>query len=80
MKDKWAIANTSKTYSDAYETLFAVSYAIKFALKKGVLAIDYGVMPLEGLWWADDMSRFSPQDKSNWKWTMMTMQPDFSYQ
>jgi hypothetical protein len=34
-------------------------------------------MPLEGLWWADDMSKFSTKDKSNWKWTMMIMQPDF---
>lgn len=34
-------------------------------------------MPLEGLWWADDMSRFGVEDKSNWKWTEMIMQPDF---
>jgi hypothetical protein len=68
--------NTSKTYADAVETLFMVSYAVKFAVKKGA-AIDYGVMPLEGLWWADDMSRFSVEDKGNWKWTMMLLQPDF---
>jgi hypothetical protein len=34
-------------------------------------------MPLEGLWWADDMATFSVEDKSIWKWTMMIMQPDF---
>ena len=67
--------NTSKAYSDAIEALFTVSYTIKFMVKKGSLAVDYGVMPLEGLWWADDMSKFSTQDKSNWKWTMMIMQP-----
>jgi hypothetical protein len=33
-------------------------------------------MPLEGLWWADDMSRFSVDDKSSWKWTLMIMQPE----
>jgi hypothetical protein len=69
--------NTSKAYSDAVETLFAISYAVKFMVKKSSLAIDYGVMPLEGLWWADDMSKFSTKDKSSWKWTMMIMQPDF---
>jgi hypothetical protein len=69
--------NKSKGYADAVEALFAVSYAVKFAIKKGSTAIDYGVMPLEGLWWADDMSRFSTQDKSGWKWTMMIMQPEF---
>lgn len=69
--------NTSQAYSDAVEALFMVSYAVKFMIKKGALAIDYGVMPLEGLWWADDMSKFSGADKSNWKWTMMIMQPSF---
>ena len=69
--------NTSQAYSEAVETLFAVSYAVKFMVKKGALAIDYGVLPLEGLWWADDMSKFSTEDKSNWKWTMMILQPDF---
>ncbi|MBU1153970.1 GyrI-like domain-containing protein [bacterium] len=69
--------NKSQVYSDVIEVLFAVSYAVKFMVKKGALAIDYGVMPLEGLWWADDMSKFSTEDKSNWKWTMMIMQPDF---
>lgn len=69
--------NTSKAYQAGVEALFALSYSIKFMAKKGTLAIDYGVMPLEGLWWVDDMSKFSIDDKSNWKWTMMIMQPDF---
>ena len=69
--------NTSLAYADAVEVLFMVSYTLKFMVKKGELAIDYGVMPLEGLWWADDMTRFSPDDKSNWKWTAMIMQPSF---
>lgn len=34
------------------------------------------VMPLEGLWWAEDMSEFDPADKSNWLWTMMICLPD----
>lgn len=70
--------NTAQAYSDAVETLFSVSYAVKFMVKKGESAIDYAVMPLEGLWWADDMSRFKTADKSNWKWTMMIMQPSFA--
>jgi hypothetical protein len=69
--------NTSKTFSDAVEARFAVSYAIKFRVKKGPSAVDFGVMPLEGLWWTDDMSKFTTTDKSNWKWTMMIMQPSF---
>ena len=69
--------NTSQAFSDAVEALFSVSYAIKFTVKKGNMAIDYGVMPLEGTWWAEDMSKFSVEDKSSWKWTVMIMQPDF---
>ncbi|MCJ7526078.1 MAG: GyrI-like domain-containing protein [Candidatus Aminicenantes bacterium] len=68
--------NTSRSYQEAVEALFSVAYAIKFKVKK-TLAIDYGVLPLEGLWWADDMAKFSVDDKSAWMWTMMIMQPEF---
>jgi hypothetical protein len=68
--------NTSQDYKDAIEALFSVSYTLKFRIKKGELAIDYGVMPLEGLWWVDDMTQFNIDDKSNWKWTAMIMQPE----
>ena len=60
----------------AIETLYPVAYTLKFMVKKGPQAIDYPVMPLEGLWWADDMATFAA-DKSKWKWTYMIMQPDF---
>ena len=69
--------NTSPEFAQAVEALFAVSYTAKFALKKAVQAIDYAVMPLEGLWWADDMSAFVAGDKANWNWTMMILQPAF---
>lgn len=69
--------NTSTAYAQAIEALYAVSYTAKFMVKKGPQAIDYAVMPLEGLWWADDMASYATGDKSKWKWTMMIMQPDF---
>ena len=77
MVDGTGDPNTSQIYADAVAALFMVSYAVKFMVKKGTSTIDYGVMPLEGLWWADDMSRFTTTDKSNWQWTMMIMQPTF---
>jgi hypothetical protein len=67
--------NTAAEFQDAVSTLYAVAYAVKFAAKKQ-LGSDYTVMPLEGLWWADDMSRFSPDRKEEWLWTVMIMQPD----
>ena len=69
--------NTAPEFAQAIEALFAVSYTLKFMVKKGATAIDYGVMPLEGLWWADDLTKFSTEDKSNWKWTAMIAQPPF---
>lgn len=59
--------NTSPEFQDAIEALYSLSYTLKFMIKKGDLGIDYGVMPLEGLWWADDMSQFSIENKANWK-------------
>ncbi|HZS88067.1 MAG TPA: GyrI-like domain-containing protein [Chloroflexota bacterium] len=68
--------NTSADYADAIAALYALSYAIKFLVKKSAAAIDYGVMPLEGLWWADDPAVFVAARKADWDWTMMIMQPD----
>jgi hypothetical protein len=77
MVDGQGDPNTAQEYKDAIEALFAVAYTLKFMVKKGPLALDYGVMPLEGLWWADDMRHFGTGDKSDWKWTAMVMQPPF---
>ena len=68
-------APESPEYQAAIEVLYSVSYTLKFMIKKSEIGVDYGVMPLEGLWWADDMSDFINDNKSNWKWTMMIMQP-----
>lgn len=69
--------NSSPAYSAAVEALFSVSYAAKFMVKRSAQALDYAVMPLEGLWWSADMSAFIANDRSKWRWTMMIMQPDF---
>lgn len=69
--------NTAPAYAEAVEALFSVAYTAKFMVKKGPQALDYGVMPLESLWWADDPSAFRTGDKARWKWTAMILQPDF---
>lgn len=69
--------NTSPEYAKAVEALFSVSYTTKFIVKKTAKEPDYMVMPLERLWWSDDMSSFITNDRSKWKWTMMIMQPNF---
>lgn len=66
--------NTSQEYADAVAALYPIAYGIRAVLKRQT-GDGYTVMPLEGLWWADDMSRFSVDDKSDWKWTMMICLP-----
>ena len=62
-------------YVDAVSALYPVAYKLKFASKKD-LDRDYVVMPLEGLWWADDMDTFTTaRDKTQWDWTLMIMAP-----
>jgi hypothetical protein len=69
--------NISQSFQEAVEALYSLSYTLKFSLKKSPRAIDYGVMPLEGLWWADDPRAFHLADKAAWKWTVMILQPEF---
>jgi hypothetical protein len=68
--------NTSDDYPDAILTLFSIAYTLKFALKRAPGGFDYGVMPLEGLWWDGVDVEVVRTDKSRWSWTAMIMQPD----
>jgi hypothetical protein len=69
-------APSSPQYMQSIEALFTVSYTLKFMVKKAK-SIDYAVMPLEGLWWMDNMAEFSTERKDEWKWTSMIMQPKY---
>jgi hypothetical protein len=69
--------NTSPAFAEAVETLYPVAYELKFASKRD-LGRDYVVPPLEGLWWAEEMTSFTTaRDKSRWHWTLMLMVPDW---
>lgn len=66
---------TSEAYMDSLAALYPMAYKTKFLAK--ALEQDYVVPPLEGLWWADDMNDFVADNKDNWRWTMMIMQPQW---
>lgn len=68
--------NTSESYQQAIEALYGLSFTVKFDVKKKGLGPDYTVMPLEGLWWMEGRHDFDADDKDNWSWTSMIMQPD----
>ena len=77
MVDGHGDPNTAPAYRDALTSLYPLAYTLKF-LSKNDLGRDYGVMPLEALWWADDLEAFTTaRDKSRWDWTLMILTPDW---
>lgn len=66
---------TAPAYGRAVAALYGLSYGLKFHGKPQ--GVDHVVGPLEGLWWADDMSSFASREKDKWQWTMMIRQPDW---
>lgn len=77
MVDGHGDPNTSPAFTTAVEALYPVAYSLKFASKQQ-LDRDFVVMPLEGLWWAEDHASFTTaRDKSAWSWTLMLMQPEW---
>jgi hypothetical protein len=74
MLDGEGYPGDSALWEPAMSAVYGISYKIKFASK--ALGTDYVVMPLEGLWWTDDMHAFSMDAKHLWKWTVMILQPD----
>jgi hypothetical protein len=77
MVDGQGDPNVAGDYRDAVAAIFGVAYTLKF-LSKRELGRDYVVMPLEGLWWSDDMATFTTErDKSRWSWTMMSLVPEW---
>ncbi|MEV8369834.1 GyrI-like domain-containing protein [Microbacterium sp. NPDC064584] len=64
-------------FGEALTALYSIAYPLKFLSKKE-LDRDYVVMPLEALWWAEDMQSFTAaRDKSAWEWTAMILTPDW---
>ena len=73
-----ADAPSGTQFENAVGALYSVAYSIKFGRKKAGQGPDYGVPPLEALWWSDDPAGFDliarPETA---RWTAMILQPDF---
>lgn len=74
MVDGTGDPNTAPEYGAAVATLYAVSYGLR-AMAKAQGTV-WTVMPLEGLWWADDPTSFLTGRRDQWRWTMLIVQPD----
>ena len=67
---------TSPAFQGAVGALYSLSYTLKFMSKRNKEnAIDYAVLPLEGLWWSAS-GEFDLSAPSDWRWTLMIMQPE----
>jgi hypothetical protein len=67
--------NTSPAYAEAVTSLYPLAYQLK-SLSRTELGHDYVVMPLEALWWSEDLTSFtSARDASRWDWTLLIMVP-----
>ncbi|MGE0283740.1 MAG: GyrI-like domain-containing protein [Rhizobiaceae bacterium] len=75
MIDGYGDPNVELSYKEAVEALYVASYTLKFMCKESE-GRDYVVPPLEGLWWADDLTDFKTRRKDRWSWTMMIMVPE----
>ena len=65
----------SPGFAEATQALYSLVYTLKFMFKKRKTnAVDYPVMPLEGLWWVED-GFFDITVKDNWFYTLMIHQP-----
>jgi len=74
--EKGSEPGKSPSFAEATQTLYSISYTLKFMLKKRKTdAVDYPVMALEGLWGVED-GKFDITVKDNWSYTLMIMQPE----
>lgn len=64
-----------RQYTDAVQALYPIAYGIRAEIKK-LTGDGYTVLPLQGLWWADDMDDYLHNNKDAWKWTMMIGLPE----
>lgn len=68
--------DTSPGFAEAIGALYSIAYTLKFMSKlRREDPIDYPVMALEGLGWAES-GQFDIAVKDNWAYTLMIMQPD----
>ncbi len=78
MVDGTGNPNKSPYFDSAIQCLYKISYTLKIKIiKRDIPDIDYIVPPLEGLWYMDDMRKWSVDNKDAWKWTMMIPIPEF---
>jgi hypothetical protein len=66
----------SEEFSLGIQALYSTAYPLKF-IARAATGSDYSIPPLEALWWADDYSAFTTNDRNAWKWTLLSAIPEW---
>jgi hypothetical protein len=66
----------SDPYFMAVQAIYSCAYPLEFISRKSS-GIDYVVPPLEALWWANDPNAFALNQRTRWKWTLMSRVRDW---
>ena len=64
-------------FRNGIEGLFAISQATKTAIARTRIGFEYAVMPLECLWWVRGSGDYTPENREEWKWILMVVQPEY---
>ena len=64
-------------FRSGIEGLFALSQAMKTAIARTHIGFEYAVMPLECLWWVRGTGEYTPDNREEWKWILMMVQPNY---
>jgi hypothetical protein len=66
-----------QAFRNGIEGLFALSQAMKTAIAKTKIGFEYAIMPLECLWWVRGKGQYTPDNREEWKWILMMVQPEY---
>ena len=67
---------TTTEFRAAFQAIYPTVYGLKFGRKKAGIAPDFGLGPLEALWWMKDKSEFDQSRPEDWRWTLMMWLPN----
>ena len=65
----------SKEFQEAMNLLRKIASSMRSFIKKDPKKIDHSFIPLEGLWWMNDLD-YNNLSRDNWKWTLMIRPPE----
>ncbi len=64
-------------FRNGIEGIFTLSRGMKAAIARTKIGFEYAEMPLECLWWVKSPGEYTAENKEEWKWILMMVQPEY---